>query len=149
MNRLLALSVFLSSAPLCGAQQAAPAAAAKVAGPTLIKNATILTVTKGKLENTDLLLQNGKIARMGKNLSAPAGAQVIDATGKYVMPGIIDPHSHSMADAINEGSLSVTSMARIRDVLNPTDINIYRQLAGGVTTMNILHGSANTTGGQN
>ena len=133
-------------AATAGAQQ--PAATAKV-GPTLIKNATVLTVTKGRLENTDLLLQNGKIAQIGKNLSAPAGATVIDATGKYVMPGIIDPHSHSMADAINEGSLSVTSMVRIRDVLNPTDINIYRQLAGGVTTINVLHGSANTIGGQN
>jgi imidazolonepropionase-like amidohydrolase len=135
----------LAIATAAGAQQA-PAAKA---GATLIKNATILTVTKGKLENTDLLLQNGKIAQIGKNLSAPAGTQVIDATGKYVMPGIIDPHSHSMADAINEGSLSVTSMVRIRDVLNPTDVNIYRQLAGGVTTINILHGSANTIGGQN
>jgi imidazolonepropionase-like amidohydrolase len=125
-----------------------PAATAKP-GPTLIKNATVLTVTKGKLENTDLLLQNGKIAQIGKNLTAPAGAQVIDATGKYVMPGIIDPHSHSMADAINEGSLSVTSMVRIHDVLNPTDVNIYRQLAGGVTSINVLHGSANTIGGQN
>jgi imidazolonepropionase-like amidohydrolase len=126
-----------------GAQQPAPA------GPTLIKNATVLTVTKGKLENTDVLLQNGKIAQIGKNLSAPAGVQVIDATGKYVMPGIIDPHSHTMADAINEGSLSVTSMVRMTDVLDPTNINIYRQLAGGVTTINLLHGSANTIGGQN
>ena len=116
---------------------------------TLIKNATVLTVTKGKLENTDLLRQNCKIAQIGKNLSAPAGATVVDATGKYVMPGIIDPHSHTMIDAVNEGSLSVTSMVRIRDVLNPTDINIYRQLAGGVTTINVLHGSANTIGGQN
>jgi len=124
-------------------------ATASAQQPTLIKNATVLTVTKGKLENTDLLLQNGKIARIGKNLTAPAGAQVIDATGKYVMPGIIDPHSHSMADAINEGSLSVTSMVRIHDVLNPTDVNIYRQLAGGVTSINVLHGSANTIGGQN
>src|SRR5215467_12463666 len=131
-----------------GAQQPAPAAAAKV-GPTLIKNATVLTVTKGRLESTDVLLENGKIAQIGKNLSAPAGATVIDATGKYVMPGIIDPHSHTMIDAVNEGSLSVTSMVRIRDVLNPTDINIYRQLAGGVTTINVLHGSANTIGGQN
>jgi imidazolonepropionase-like amidohydrolase len=65
------------------------------------------------------------------------------------MPGIIDPHSHMMADAINEGSLSVTSMVRIEDVINPTAINVYRALAGGVTTINILHGSANTIGGQN
>jgi imidazolonepropionase-like amidohydrolase len=135
----------VAAASIAGAQQPV----AKTAGPTLIKNATVLTVTKGTLQNTDVLLQNGKIAQIGKNLTAPAGAQVIDATGKYVMPGIIDPHSHTMADAINEGSLSVTSMVRIRDVLNPTDINIYRQLAGGVTTINVLHGSANTIGGQN
>lgn len=140
--KLQLLGAVLAAGAL-GAQQPAPA------GPTLIKNATILTVTKGKLENTDLLLQNGKIAQIGKNLSAPAGAQVIDATGKYVMPGIIDPHSHTMADAVNEGSLSVTSMVRMTDVLDPTNINIYRQLAGGVTTINLLHGSANTIGGQN
>ena len=136
----------LAAASVAGAQQVT--AQAKVP-PTLIRNATVLTVTKGTLQNTDLLLENGKIARIGKNLPAPAGAQVIDATGKYVMPGIIDPHSHTMIDAVNEGTLSVTSMVRIRDVLNPTDQNIYRQLAGGVTTINVLHGSANTIGGQN
>jgi imidazolonepropionase-like amidohydrolase len=145
MRRVI-LTAMIAGAATVNAQQ--PAAATRP-GPTLIKNATVLTVTKGKLENTDLLLQNGKIAQIGKNLTAPAGAQVIDATGKYVMPGIIDPHSHSMADAINEGSLSVTSMVRIHDVLNPTDVNIYRQLAGGVTSINVLHGSANTIGGQN
>jgi imidazolonepropionase-like amidohydrolase len=144
MKRLLIAAMIVGAA--AGAQQ--PATTAKV-GPTLIKNATVLTVTKGKLENTDILLLNGKIAQIGKNLSAPAGAQVIDATGKYVMPGIIDPHSHTMIDAVNEGSLSVTSMVRIHDVLNPTDVNIYRQLAGGVTSINVLHGSANTIGGQN
>ena len=119
------------------------------AGTTLIRNATVLTVTKGTLEGTDLLLRDGKIAQIGKGLAAPAGATVIDATGQYVLPGIIDPHSHMMADAINEGSLSVTSMVRISDVLNPTAVNVYRALAGGVTTINILHGSANTIGGQN
>jgi imidazolonepropionase-like amidohydrolase len=142
-------SIAIAALALAGTASAQAAPAAAKAGATLIKNATILTVTKGKLEGTDLLLQNGKIAQIGKNIAAPAGAQVIDGTGKFVMPGIIDPHSHSMADAINEGSLSVTSMVRIRDVLNPTDISIYRQLAGGVTTINILHGSANTIGGQN
>ena len=143
------LSIAIAMLVFAGTASAQQAPAAAKAGATLIKNATILTVTKGKLEGTDLLLQNGKIAQIGKNIAAPAGAQVIDGTGKFVMPGIIDPHSHSMADAINEGSLSVTSMVRIRDVLNPTDISIYRQLAGGVTTINILHGSANTIGGQN
>jgi imidazolonepropionase-like amidohydrolase len=141
------IAILLAAAATAAAQQTATAPAK--AATTLIKNATVLTVTKGRLENTDVLLQNGKIAQVGKNLSAPAGANVIDATGKYVMPGIIDPHSHTMIDAVNEGSLSVTSMVRIRDVLNPTDVNIYRQLAGGVTTINVLHGSANTIGGQN
>jgi imidazolonepropionase-like amidohydrolase len=141
--------LFLTAAIVSAATASAQQPVAAKAGATLIKNATVLTVTKGKLENTDLLLQNGKIAQIGKNLTAPAGAQVIDASGKYVMPGIIDPHSHTMIDAVNEGSLSVTSMVRIHDVLNPTDVNIYRQLAGGVTSINVLHGSANTIGGQN
>lgn len=121
---------------------------AQAAPTTLIRNATVLTVTQGTQTNTDLLLRDGKIAAIGQNLNAPAGATVIDATGKFVMPGIIDPHSHLMADAINEGSLSVTSMTRIQDVLNPTQVGIYRALAGGVSLINILHGSANTIGGQ-
>ena len=74
---------------------------------------------------------------------------MIDATGKYLMPGIVDCHSHSMLDAINEGILSVTSMARTRDALNPNDVDLYRALAGGVTTLNLLHGSANAIGGLN
>src|SRR5207253_157239 len=94
----------LALAALGGAGLAAQQPVTRTAGATLIKNATVLTVTKGTLDNTDVLLQNGKIAQIGKNLSPPAGAQVIDATGKYVMPGIIDPHSHMMSDAINEGS---------------------------------------------
>lgn len=116
----------------------------------LIRNATVLTAKNGTLENTDILIQNGKIARIGKGLKASANAQTIDATGKFVTPGIIDCHSHSMVDgSVNEFSYSVTSMVRIRDVLNPKDIAIYRALAGGVTTANILHGSANSIGGQN
>ncbi len=118
-------------------------------GDVLIKNATVMTAIKGTLENTDILIQNGKIAKIGKNLAAPAGTRIVDASGKYVTPGIIDCHSHTMLDAINEGVYSVTSMTRTRDVLNPTDIAIYRALAGGVTTANILHGSANSIGGQN
>ncbi len=115
----------------------------------LIKNATVMTAVKGTLENTDILVTNGKIAKIGKGLTAPAGVRVIDATGKYVTPGIIDCHSHSMLDAINEGTYSVTSMTRTRDVLNPKDIAIYHALAGGVTAANLLHGSANPIGGQN
>ena len=116
---------------------------------TLIKNATVLTITRGVLENTDVLIRRGKIAGVGKNLTAASGARVIDATGKYVMPGIIDCHSHSMLDTINEGTLAVTSMVRTRDVLNVNDVDLYRELAGGVTTLNLLHGSANPIGGLN
>ena len=115
---------------------------------TLIRNATVLTIAHGTLQNTDVLIRRGKIAAIGKNLKASADAKVIDASGKYLMPGIIDCHSHSMLDAINEGTLSVSSMARTRDVLNPTDVDLYRELAGGVTTLNLLHGSANSIGGQ-
>lgn len=115
---------------------------------TLIRNATVITVTRGTLQNTDVLLRNGKIAAVGKNLSAP-NARVIDGTGKYVMPGIIDCHSHSMLDTINEGTLAVTSMVHTADVLNTTDVDLYRELAGGVTTLNLLHGSANPIGGLN
>src|SRR5262245_55870696 len=116
---------------------------------TLIKNATVLTITRGVLANTDVLIRNGKIAAIGKGLNASANARVIDATGKYLMPGIIDCHSHSMLDTINEGTLAVTSMVRTRDVINTTDVDLYRELAGGVTTLNLLHGSANPVGGLN
>ena len=111
----------------------------------LIKNATVWTSDKaGKLENTDVLVKNGKIAQVGKNLS-DASARVIDGTGKHLTPGIIDEHSHIAASSINEGGQSVTSEVRIADNLNPDDINIYRQLSGGVTTSHILHGSAITS----
>jgi imidazolonepropionase-like amidohydrolase len=114
----------------------------------LIKNATVWTNEKeGVLQNADVLIKDGKIAAVGKNLSDPA-AKVIDGTGKHVTPGIIDEHSHIAAASINEGAQSVTSEVRITDNLNPDDINIYRQLSGGVTTSHILHGSANVIGGQ-
>ncbi len=114
----------------------------------LIKNATVWTNEKeGNLSNTDVLLKAGKIAKIGKGLTE-AGARVIDGTGKYLSAGIIDEHSHIAALSINEGAESVTSEVRIGDNMNPEDINIYRQLSGGVTSSHILHGSANTVGGQ-
>jgi len=122
---------------------------AQAKNAVLIKNGTVMTAIRGTLENTDILIENGKITRIGKGLNAPAGARVIDATGKYVTPGIIDCHSHTMLDAINEGTYSVTSMTQVKDVLVPKDIAIYRALAGGVTSANLLHGSANSIGGQN
>ncbi len=120
----------------------------EAAQTTLIKNATVLTVSRGTLQNTDVLIRNGKIATVGQNLSAPTGARVIDATGKFVLPGIIDAHSHTMMDgSVNECTKSVTSMARTQDVLNPNAINIYRGLAGGTTSALLLHGSCNAIGG--
>ncbi|HKY04580.1 MAG TPA: amidohydrolase, partial [Blastocatellia bacterium] len=117
----------------------------------LIQNATIMTASRGTINNGSILIRNGKIAEVGTNLRArDANAVVIDATGKYVIPGIIDAHSHTAVDGnVNEGSFSVTSMVRIQDVINPYDTDVYRQLAGGLTTVNVLHGSANAIGGQN
>jgi imidazolonepropionase-like amidohydrolase len=114
----------------------------------LFKNATVWTSEKdGILQQTDVLVKNGKIAKVGKNLS-DASAKIIDGTGKHLTAGIIDEHSHIASASTNEGGQSVTSEVRIQDNINPDDINIYRQLSGGVTTSHILHGSANTIGGQ-
>ena len=115
----------------------------------LFKNATVWTSDKdGILENTDVLIENGKIKAIGKGLAA-GNAKVIDATGKHLSPGIVDEHSHiAGSGSINEGTQSVSAEVRIADILNSEDINLYRQLAGGVTTSHILHGSANSIGGQ-
>tara|TARA_B100000315_G_scaffold191566_1_gene181801 strand:+ start:7470 stop:10568 length:3099 start_codon:yes stop_codon:yes gene_type:complete len=119
----------------------------------LIKNATLWTCSKdGILKNSDLLVKNGKIWKTGKNLSISGSlkdAVIIDAKGKHITPGLIDCHNHSAAFSINEGTQSVTAEVRIEDVINSDDIAIYRELAGGLTTANILHGSANAIGGQN
>ncbi|POY35583.1 amidohydrolase [Solitalea longa] len=115
----------------------------------LIKNTTVWTNEKdGKLENTDVLIDAGKIIQIGKKLSV-AGAKEIDGTGKHLTAGIIDEHSHiAISRGVNESAQSVTSEVRIGDVINSEDINIYRQLAGGVTSSHLLHGSANAIGGQ-
>ena len=113
----------------------------------VIRNATVMTVSKGTFKGS-VVVKDGKIADVGEKVLEPAGATIIDGNGQYLIPGIIDCHSHIAADGgINEGSVSVSSMVDIRDVINPEDIAIYRALAGGVTTANILHGSANPIGG--
>jgi imidazolonepropionase-like amidohydrolase len=133
-----------TSAPVAGP---APAGAAK--GVTVIQNGTILTVTHGTIEKGSILIRDGKIAEVGRNVSVPTGATVIDAAGKYVMPGIIDCHSHiAIEGSVNEGTVSVSSMVGIEDVLDPEDVDVYRALAGGVTASNVLHGSANAIGGK-
>src|SRR5262245_33221529 len=115
----------------------------------VIQNATILTVSHGTIEHGSILIKDGKIAEVGTSVKAPSGAQVIDANGLFVMPGIIDCHSHIAVDgSVNEGSISVSSIANIAEVINPDDVDIYRDLAGGVTSANVLHGSANSIGGQ-
>ncbi len=114
----------------------------------LIKNATVWTLeSDGVLENTDVLIKDGKIAKIGIGLNA-GGAKEIDGTGMHLSPGIIDEHSHIGLNGTNEATHAVTSEVRMRDVLNPEDISFYRQLAGGVTCAQLLHGSANPIGGQ-
>lgn len=117
-------------------------------GVVAIRNATLLTVTRGTIQNGTVVLQNGRIAAIGANVTIPAGAEIVDGTGKFVSPGLIDCHSHIANDDINEGGTSVSSMVGMDDVLDPNDIDIYRDLAGGTTTANILHGSANSIGGK-
>ncbi|WP_460984210.1 amidohydrolase family protein [Spirosoma fluminis] len=115
----------------------------------LIRNATVWTNEKdGIMPGVDVLVQNGKIAQVGKGLTAPASASVIDGTGKHLTNGIIDEHSHIALLSINEGGQSSSAEVRMSDVINSEDVNIYRQLAGGVTASQLLHGSANAIGGQ-
>ena len=114
-----------------------------------IRGATILTVTNGTIRDGTIVLRGGRIEAVGADVAVPPGAQVIDAAGRFVSPGIIDAHSHIAADSINEGGTTVSSMTRIEDVLDPGDVNIYRDLAGGLTVANVLHGSANPIGGTN
>lgn len=169
---LLGIAAMLTHPATAFAQQANPAAAAEnaaavgVAAPAdtipvlrapvppagtlvAITNATIMTATNGTIERGTIVIRNGRIAAVGANVGVPAGARVIDGTGRWVIPGIIDAHSHSMSEAINEGTESITAQVRIQDILRQDPIGVYRQLAGGVTTLNILHGSANTIGGHN
>lgn len=126
-------------------------------GPTpqpksvLFTHATIWTSgAAGVIEDGSLLVESGIIKAVGKELAAPEGAMVIDCKGQHLAPGIVDCHSHMATDGgINEVGKAITAEVRIGDFIDPDDVNIYRQLAGGVTTANILHGSANPIGGQN
>ncbi len=116
----------------------------------IIRNATIWTGTDdGVIEDADILIRQGRISAVGPGLTAPRGALEIDGRGRHVTPGIIDAHSHAaIVGGVNEGTRISTADVRIRDVIDSESINIYRQLAGGVTTINLLHGSANAIGGQ-
>lgn len=119
-------------------------------GAVLVRHATVWTQgPQGMLENADVLVKNGRIAAVGRNLSAPGNAVVIDGTGKHVSPGVIDEHSHSaVLGDVNECTNILTCEVRIQDVINSESRQIYQQLAGGTTEMHLLHGSCNAIGGQ-
>ncbi len=116
-----------------------------------ITGGTLLTVgPQGTIENGTVLIRDGRIAAIGRDVAVPEGAIVVDAKGRYVTPGIIDTHSHTAIDGnVNECTDVITAETRIRDVIDQRDVSIYRQLAGGVTAINVLHGSCNAIGGQN
>lgn len=148
-SRTLSFAVFAAAATasLIASPRAQTGAAPSA---VVIRGGTVLTVTGGTIENGVVVLRDGKIAAVGgRDTAVPAGADMVDASGRFVSPGIIDAHSHIAADSINEGGTTVSSMTGIEDVLDPTDVNIHRDLAGGLTVANVLHGSANPIGGKN
>ena len=115
-----------------------------------IRGGTVLTITNGDLPDTDVYIKDGRIAGIGQNLESPEGVRVIDARGRFVMPGILDDHSHMGVDrGINEGSRSVVPEVSIADVIKHDDPAFMTALAGGITTIHTMHGSANSIGGQN
>ncbi len=117
----------------------------------LFRGATVWTCEEqGTLQQADVLIREGLIVAVGIDLEVPEGCQVIDVQGKHITPGLIDCHSHMATDGgVNESGQAVTAEVRIGDFIDNSDIHIFRQLAGGLTTSNILHGSANPIGGQN
>jgi len=142
MKAMAGLTVLMA---VCGVRADAAESGATA---VVIKDATILTVSHGTIARGSILIRDGKISEVGQAVDVPDGALVIDAAAQFVMPGIIDPHSHlAQNGGVNEGSLAVTSMTSVEDFIDPTDIDIYRELAGGVTTTATLHGSANPIGG--
>jgi imidazolonepropionase-like amidohydrolase len=115
----------------------------------LIKNGTILTATKGEIPEGDILVMDGIIKQIGENIVPPEGVKVVDATGKFVIPGIIDTHTHICLSGTNEGTSAITSEVKMRDVINADDTAILTALSGGVTMIHTMHGSSNPIGGEN
>ena len=142
MKKLLLAGLLIWLAPQVNAQD-------KNSGDVLIKNATVITITNGTLENTDVMVRKGIITEIGTDLKAPKNTHTVDASDKFLMPGIIDAHSHLALEVINESSSPITAEVKMGDVIDPFDISIYRALAGGVTISHAMHGSANVIGGQN
>jgi imidazolonepropionase-like amidohydrolase len=137
-----AASVSFTPGLLAQSAQSAPA-------DLVVKNATVMTASHGTIEHGAVWVHNGKIAGVGATVDAPATAVVIDATGKWLTPGIIDPHSHSaLGNDVNEATSPVTPSMMMMDAFDNRDKALYQALAGGVTTELLLHGSANMIGGQ-
>ncbi len=121
----------------------------RTGGNVLITGATLLTLAGRECADTSILVERGVIKAIGRDLRPPSGTTVIEGTGAWVLPGIIDCHSHmAIQGGVNEGTDSITAQVRIGDVVIGDDLTIYRAAAGGVTMANLLHGSANTIGGQ-
>ncbi|MGH9547739.1 MAG: amidohydrolase, partial [Terriglobales bacterium] len=148
MSRIISL-VALAVVGVPSLQASAQQAASPSHNEVLIRNAVVMTVTHGDIQNGSVYIKDGKIAAVGKEVNAPASATVIDAGGKYLTPGIIDSHSHiALDDDVNEATSPVTPQMMMMDAFDYQDKAIYRGLAGGVTTSLLLHGSANMIGGQ-
>ncbi|MEN9507886.1 MAG: hypothetical protein RLZZ621_449, partial [Gemmatimonadota bacterium] len=125
-------------------------AAPEMPAALVVRNATVWTQgPQGKMDNADLLVQGGKVVKVGPKLAAPKGAVEIDATGKHVTPGLIDPHTHGGVSSVNESGFAIVPEVQMGDVITHNNIWFYRQLAGGLTTTMIKHGSANPIGGEN
>ena len=123
--------------------------ATKTGGNVLITGATIIPVSAPTLQNASILILDGKIAKIGEVLNVPDGVTVIDGTGRFVIPGFVDSHSHLGIDGVNESALAISAEVRIADLINPQHVGIFRAVAGGTTTHHVMHGSANPIGGQN
>ena len=139
MTRIFIASILMMLFQLSNAQEESS---------ILIKNGTVITITDGIKEGTDVYIENGKIKKLGKDLKAKKGVKEYDATGKYVMPGIVDAHSHIALETVNEATNPVTAEVFVGDGIDPQDVAIYRALAGGVTVSHAMHGSANAIGGE-
>src|SRR4030066_663038 len=144
MNTRL-VSILAAAAVLLAAVPGPPASG----GNLLLKNGNLLTVSGPVIAGGDILILDGKIARIGQNRQAPSGVRVLDLGGQWIMPGIIDSHSHiAIEGGVNEMGSLMTPETDIRDVINPEDLYIFYALAGGGTTVHTMHGSAKPTGGR-
>lgn len=114
-----------------------------------LKGGTILTIANGTIENGTIVIQEGKISAIGKDIPIPEGIRIVDVTGKFIMPGIIDSHSHIALTDVNEATDPVTPQIWMWEALDPGSDSIRKTLAGGVTTLKTMHGSANVIGGVN